>query len=319
MKVTDMAMMRAVQLFRFGGPAVLELRSDAAQPRLEANEVLVRVRASGVNPGDVGVRSGQLWFMTGRRFPLTPGLDVAGVVERSASPAFSPGDEVLGFGLGAAKAYAELVALPATQLGRRPPGLDWASAAALPCAGCTTLQCLDEHARLRPGDRILIRGASGGVGHLAVQLARQRNAHVTAVAGDDAHGWLRRLGADVTLSTAPAALESVEPFDVVLDVKGGLAWSALAKLTRPGARVVTTTPSLQNLAFGWAAPLSGAPAVTAMVVKPRRADLETLARAVAKGDLEVKVSQTFPLAGAADAHRRLEQGRVRGKLVLEVS
>jgi NADPH:quinone reductase-like Zn-dependent oxidoreductase len=219
---TDIATMRAVQLFRFGGPEVLELRSDAALPTWKPGEVLVRVKAAGVNPGDVGVRSGQLWFMTGRRFPLTPGLDVAGVVEVSSVPAFAARDEVLGFGLGAAKAYAEFVALPATQLGRRPAGLDWARAAALPCAGCTALQCLNEHARLKQGERILIRGASGGVGHLAVQLAAQRHAHVTAVASEDAHDWLRLLGADMTLSTAPAALDGIEPFDVVLDVKG--AW-----------------------------------------------------------------------------------------------
>ncbi len=306
--------MRAVQLDRFGGPEVLMPREGVPVPVPQKGQMLIRVHATGVNPGDAGVRAGQLWFITGRKFPLTPGLDVAGEIVSGAG--FEPGARVLGFGLGAAGAYAQYVVLPEAALAPIPEGVSWAQAAALPIAGMTALQCVDDHAAVKPGAQVLIRGASGGVGHLAVQLARQRGAVVTAVARIEHTEWLRSLGAENV--APPETLMQLGRFDAVIDLKGGLSWRQLGALCREGGRAVTSVPSFPNLFFGWAAPLFGV-RLRSMIVAPRRAQLTRLIEQVADGSLQVHVEATHPLDAAAEVHRRLAQGGVRGKLVLLVN
>ena len=236
--------MRAITQQALGGPEVLEL-VDLPQPEPTPTEVLVRVAAAGVNPVDwkVRLRGGLLGEP-----PFTVGWDVAGTVEALGFGVtrFAVGDRVFGMPRfpREAAAYAEYVTSPSRQLARIPEGLSDVEAAALPLAGLTAWQALVETADVQPGQRVLVLGAAGGVGHLAVQIAKARGAYVIGTARSAKHGFLAELGADeaVDYSLGPVE-EAVGDVDVVLDLVGSEA-------TAPGARDVATRRPLHRRAVG---------------------------------------------------------------------
>jgi NADPH:quinone reductase-like Zn-dependent oxidoreductase len=305
--------MRAISQQTLGGPEVLEL-VEVPRPDPFPTEVLVRVNAAGVNPVDWKVRS-RGGFLG--EPPFTVGWDVAGVVEEVGYGVtrFVPGDRVFGMPRfpREAGAYAEYVTSPSRQLARTPEELTDVEAAALPLAGLTAWQALVETADVQPGQRVLVLGAAGGVGHLAVQIARARGAHVIGTARAEKHGFLAELGADeaVDYTSGPVA-ERVEEVDVVFDVVAGEPAEALPALRDGGILVsVGRSDELRERA-------AGRVRVASLLVEPDRAGLEALADLVARGALRPHVSQTFPLAEAARAHEVSETGRTQGKIVLTV-
>jgi len=310
-------MMRVIRQERLGGPEVLQLL-EVPRPEPAPTEVLVRVTAAGVNPVDWKVRTaGGLLGPP----PFSVGWDVAGVVEALGRGVtrFAPGDRVFGMPRfpREAAAYAEYVTSPSRQLARIPEGLSDVEAAALPLAGLTAWQALVETARVGPGTRVLVLGAAGGVGHLAVQVAKARGADVLGTARPEKHAFLASLGADeaVDYTTGPLA-GRVGDVDVVFDLVGPeAAEAALPTLHDDG--VLVTAASGSGLG-----PLRDAAAgrvrVIGILVEPDRAGLESLAALVAEGRLRPHVAETFPLADAARAHERGETGRTQGKLVLTV-
>ncbi|WP_232533775.1 NADP-dependent oxidoreductase [Plantactinospora sp. KBS50] len=301
---------------RYGGAELL-VEQELPDPPVGPDTVLVRTRAVGVNPVDCKIRAGHLAAAFPTHFPLVPGWDLAGVVV-AVGPAVSglaAGDEVIGYvrrdeiqhGT-----YAELVPAPERTLASRPEQVSWAEAAGLPLAGLTAYQAL-RAAGVDEGDTVLVHAASGGVGHLAVQLARTFGAaRVIGTASERNHDFVRALGAEPVphgTGLADRVRElAPEGVDVVLDVFGGAGLAASAELLTDAGRLASIADPVG------AAELGG----VYVFVKPSTADLSVLAGLVDAGRLTVHVERTYPLAAAAEAQRVVEGGHVRGKLVLEV-
>lgn len=311
--------MRAVRYDRYGPPEVLEVR-EVPVPEPGEGEVLVRVAASGVNPKDAVVRGGEFTVFSGRRFPKGTGFDLAGEVA-----ALGPGVTGLavgqrvwglldGFDGGAA---ADYVVARRDWVGPAPAGIDLVEAAALPLVGLTALQALRD---LRAGDRVLVKGASGGVGSVVVQLARARGAHVTAVASAANLDHLRALGADEVVDYAvidPAELQG--PYDVYVDCFGDSPFRRYRRLLGRGGRFVAVAPSPELLLLGPLSRVLPMPSVRIAMVKPRRADLDELARLVDAGGLRMPVQATYPLERIAQAHADVRPRHARGKRVVLVA
>lgn len=309
--------MRAVGQDVLGGPEVLkEVRAPRPEPR--PNEVLVRVRAAGVNPTDWKHRANGGFL---GEPPFVLGWDVSGTVEAVGIgvAAFAPGDEVFGmlsypFGHGS---HAEYVTAPARTFTHKPAGIDHVQAGALPLVSLTAWQALVERADVRPGQRVLIHAAAGGVGHVAVQIAKARGAHVIGTASAGKHEFLRSLGADETVDYRETDFtEAVKDVDVVLDTIGGDTSLRSLRVLRPGGVVVSILPVGSDEFFEEAGRL-GVRAVR-MLVDADRADMESVAALVEAGKLKATIEKTFPLAEAAEAHALGETGRTTGKIVLVV-
>jgi NADPH:quinone reductase-like Zn-dependent oxidoreductase len=311
------ATMRAIRQQVLGGPEVLEL-VDVPRPEPAPTEVLVRVAAAGINPVDWKTRA-RGGFLG--QPPFTVGWDVAGVVEAVGYGVtrLAAGDRVFGMPRfpHEAAAYAEYVTSPSRQLARIPDGLGDVEAAGLPLAGLTAWQALAETADVQPGDRVLILAAAGGVGHLAVQIAKARGAYVIGTASSAKHTFLSGLGADETIDyTHESVEERVHDVDVVLDLVGGESSNGALRSLRDGG-IFLTVPSgagvepLRKLA-------AGRVRVTGILVEPDRLGMEAIAGLAATGALRAYVAQTFPLEQAARAHELGETGRTQGKLVLTV-
>ncbi|MGW4430728.1 NADP-dependent oxidoreductase [Streptomyces tendae] len=309
--------MRAVSQDVLGGPEVLkEVRRERPEPR--PNEVLVRVRAAGVNPTDWKHRANGGFL---GEPPFVLGWDVSGVVESVGIgvAAFRPGDEVFGmlsypFGHGS---HAEYVAAPARAFTHKPSGIDHVQAGALPLVSLTAWQALVERADVQPGQRVLIHAAAGGVGHVAVQIAKARGARVICTASAGKHEFLRSIGADETVDYRETDFaEVVKDVDVVLDTIGGDTSLRSLRVLRPGGVVVSILP-VGSDEFYKEADRLGVRAVR-MLVDADRTGMEEIARLVESGKLRATIAQTFPLAEAARAHAEGETGRTTGKLVLVV-
>lgn len=309
--------MRAVVFTKSGGPEVLELR-EVDRPEPIATEVRVRVHAAGTNPVEAYIRSGRYPLV---QPPAVLGWDISGVVEEVVPGVtrFEVGDEVFGMPRfpRPAAAYAEYVVAPSRQLARKPAGLDHVHAAALPLAGLTAWQALVDAADVKPGQRVLIHAAGGGVGHLAVQIAKARGAYVIGTAGADKHGLLRELGIDEVIDhRAVDFTTAVRDVDVVFELVGGDYAQRSIGVLRPGGLLITavqrTDRELAKAVTGQGRRFAG------IAVEPDHVGLEALAGLVAAGKLRVHVSHTVPLAEAARAHALLESGRTAGKIVLEM-
>ncbi|MEV6523058.1 NADP-dependent oxidoreductase [Longispora sp. NPDC051575] len=304
--------MRAIQSDSYGPPDVLHL-VDLPVPVPGLSEVLVRVAAAGLNPTDLGSRAGESAEFYGPG-PHVWGWDISGTVV-AVGPGVASwrvGDEVYGMPRFPAPAhgYAEYVAAPAHQLAAKPAGLDHAHAAGLPLAGLTALQLLDLTG-VSAGHRVLVNAAAGGVGHLAVQLAKARGAYVLGTARAVNHGFLRSLGVDVPVDyTVPGALDGLDA-DVVLDAAG--AEGALAAVRDGGVFGWLHVAVSEELA---AAARARDVRIAAHLVHPDGHGLARLGALVDAGALRVELAEVFPLAEAARAHATLATGRVRGKLVL---
>ncbi|MFF0029992.1 NADP-dependent oxidoreductase [Streptomyces avermitilis] len=307
--------MRAISQDVLGGPEVLkEVETERPAPR--PNEVLVRVRAAGVNPTDWKHRA------TGGFLgepPFVLGWDVSGVVEATGIGVarFKPGDEVFGmlsypFGHGS---HAEYVTAPARTFAHKPSGVDHTQASALPLVSLTAWQALVETADVRPGQRVLIHAAAGGVGHVAVQIAKARGAYVIGTASAGKHDFLRGLGVDETIDYRETDFtEAVRDVDVVLDTVGGDYSLRSLRVLRPGGIVVSILPVGSDEFYEEAERL-GVRALR-MLVDASHTGMKAIAELVEAGKLRATIAETFPLADAAKAHALGDTGRTTGKLVL---
>jgi NADPH:quinone reductase-like Zn-dependent oxidoreductase len=293
--------MRAVLVTRFGGPDVLEV-AEVEQPSPISTEVLVRVHAAGVNPVDCKTRRGDGVARWVGPPPFIVGWDVCGVVEAMGYGVtrFVVGDLVFGMPRfpRAAGAYAEYVTAPSRQFARVPKATSPTEAAALPLAFLTAWQCLIETAQIRDGQTVLIHGAGGGVGHLAVQIAKAHGARVIATTGRNDREALQAREVDVALDLVgddiQLLLDTLRSGGLLLEVAGDSSDELKARAKKRSVRVLEP------------------------LVEPDGHALELATDLIKAGDLKVTVAETFPLERAAAAHERLERGGVRGKLVLEV-
>ncbi|MFE6171550.1 NADP-dependent oxidoreductase [Streptomyces sp. NPDC056464] len=309
--------MRAIGQDALGGPEVLK-EVELERPTPRPNEVLVRVRAAGVNPTDWKHRA------TGGFLgepPFVLGWDVSGVVEEVGIGVarFQPGDEVFGmlsypFGHGS---HAEYVTAPARTFAHKPASIDHTQAGALPLVSLTAWQALVEYADLRPGQRVLIHAAAGGVGHVAVQIAKARGAYVIGTASAGKHDFLREIGVDEAIDYRETDfVEAVKDVDVVLDTLGGDVSTRSLRVLRPGGIVVSILP-VGSEDFHTEAERLGVRALR-MLVDASHSGMKAIAELVEAGKLRPTIAGTFPLADAAKAHALGDTGRTAGKLVLTV-
>jgi NADPH:quinone reductase-like Zn-dependent oxidoreductase len=308
--------MRVITQHKLGGPEVLTI-VDAPEPRPRPTEVLVRVNAVGLNPLEARLRAGEFPLLGPPPFIL--GWDVSGVVEQAQTWRFRPGDEVFGMPLfpQAANAYAEFVSAPALHLARKPASLSHVEAAALPVVGLTAWQGLVDLAGVTAGDRVLVHGGGGGVGHVAIQIAKALGAHVITTASASKREFVEGLGADEVIDyTTVDFADTVRDIDVVLDTLGGDAVQRSLAVLRPGGHLVTAVaeedPELIARSEAAGMRFSG------IAVDPDPVALRRLVELVDQGRLRVHVQETFPFERIADAHRMLEGGHLQGKLVLTV-
>ncbi|GAA2132288.1 NADPH:quinone reductase-like Zn-dependent oxidoreductase [Glycomyces algeriensis] len=311
-----MTTMRAIVQNALGGSEVLEL-AEVERPEPGAGEILVKVHAAGLNPVDWKVRT--YGAITGDPTPFTVGWDVSGTVE-AVGPGvrlYRVGDEVYGMPRFPefAGAYAEYVTAPARHFAPKPAGLSHEEAAALPLAALTAYQSLVDIAGLQAGQKVLIHAAAGGVGHLAVQIAKAKGAYVIATASAAKHEYLRGLGADEVIDyTAGDFAEQVSGVDVVLDGVGGDYAARSAAVVRDGGHLVIL-PSPAEI------PESELARINAgyNIVEPDLGGLKAITALVESGRLTPTVSETYALEDAAKAHESLEQGRTIGKIVLTIA
>ncbi|MDC7812267.1 NADP-dependent oxidoreductase [Sphingomonas koreensis] len=332
-------MMKAIRFHEFGAPDVLRYE-DAPKPDIKHGEVLIRVIAAGINPPDWYLREGYKALPPEWRpevaFPVIPGSDVSGVVVAVADDVqgFVPGDEAFGMirfpSYGDSLGYAEYVSAPASDLAIKPRSIDHVHAAAVPMSGLTAWQFLislghDEPNPLQPdrhqpvplaGKWVLVNGAAGGVGHLAVQLAKQQGARVIAVASGRHENFLDDLGADDFIDyTKTAAEDVVRDVDLVVDAVGGPTADRFLRTIRRGGALFPIFP-LGFTGQDDAARLGVT--VSATQVRSNGAQLAELGQLLESGAVRVAIDGTYPLSQASAAHERAADGHIQGKIVLTV-
>lgn len=310
--------MKAARIHVYGDPNVF-VYEDAPRPQPDAGELLVRVQAAGVNPVDFKTRAGRgMGGGSPDLLPLIVGWDVSGVVEAVGAgvSAFRPADEVCGMvrfpEIG--NAYAEYVAAPASDFAPKPTSLDHIQAAAVPLAALTAWQVMFDTAHLSAGQTILIHAAAGGVGHLAVQLAKWKGARVIGTASARNADFLRELGVDEVIDyTAVPFEEVVRDVDVVLDCVGGDVSERSVKVLKPGGFLSWISGGLSKQRIAELGIRAGG-----ILVHIDNGQLAEIAGLIDAGTIKPTIEQVFALAEASKAHEAIETGRTRGKIVLSV-
>jgi NADPH:quinone reductase-like Zn-dependent oxidoreductase len=311
-----MKTMRAVCIYSYGGPEVLAYE-DAPCPHPGNGEVLVRVHAAGINPVDWKIREGHLKGMLHHAFPLVLGWDVSGAVEGLGSclTRLKVGDEVFSRpDISRDGAYAEFIVIKESEVALKPKSIDHIHAAALPLAGLTGWQTLFDAGGLSEGQRVLIHAAAGGVGHIAVQLAKWKGAHVIGTAAERNHDFLRKLGVDQVIDYDTERFEeAVQPVDVVLDTIGGATQERSWKMLKPGGILVSIAnpPSPE---------IAAAHGVRQAFVftQPNAVQLAEIAKLADVEKVKAIVETILPLADATRAQELSERGHTRGKIVLRI-
>ncbi|MEN3277400.1 MAG: hypothetical protein V7631_3190 [Massilia sp.] len=308
--------MKAVRIHQYGGREVLSI-DDIPVPEIAPDEVLVRVVAASINPVDWKVRAGYLAQMIPHPLPLTLGWDVSGVVERvgAAVTQWQVGDAVFSRpDLARNGTYAEFVAIRAVECARKPRTISHVEAASLPLAGITAWEVLHDAARVGPGQRVLVHAGSGGVGSLAIQIAKAAGATVIATTSSRNLALVESLGADQVVDyTTSRVADAVEPVDAVFDTLGGEVQEASWSLLKPGGiQVSVISPPEEARAAA-----SGARGAF-VFIGPNAPVLERLAAMVDGGTLRPIVGAEFALDDIVAAHALSESGRAVGKIVLYV-
>jgi NADPH:quinone reductase-like Zn-dependent oxidoreductase len=311
-----MARMKAICMRHFGGPETLEL-AEASVPEPGPDEMLVRVHAASVNPVDYKIRKGGYKLVGEDRLPLIPGRDLAGIVERTGAgvSSFHPGDAIfamLGFDRGS---FAEYALVKESEAARAPRRLDLVTAAAVPLAGLTAWQGLFDRGKLGPGQSVLIHGGAGGVGHLAIQLAKAKGATVLTTASTDDIAFVRSLGADRPIDYKKERFEDIaRGVDLVFDLIGGETHERSYGVVKRGGRLISTLvePDASKLA---AHGIEG----RHYMAEPNGAELAEIASLIEAGIIRIVVSRSFSLAEAGEAERVLESEHPPGKLVLKIA
>lgn len=307
--------MKAVEIHKTGGPEELKYE-EAPKPKINPDDVLVRIYASGVNPVDWKMRKGAHGGGKGP-FPRILGWDFSGVIEQTGNKVkgWKAGDEVYGRpDLQRNGTYAEYVAVRANEIARKPTSIDHKAASGVALAGLTAWQGLFQHGGLRQGQRVLIHGASGGVGVFAVQFAKWKGAYVIGTASGKNVAFLKELGADEVIDYEKEDFsKQLSDIDLVFDTQGGKVQQDSVKVLKSGG-VLVSTVGIQNEK---ALKEKGIRGVSYMA-QSIPADLEQIAKLIDTGVVIPVISKIFPLKEAGEAQKMSEQGHVRGKIVLQV-
>ncbi len=313
--------MKAVVIDQFGPSSVLQVR-DVKRPTIGPNQALVEVHASSVNPIDWKLRDGQMRSFFKLDFPKILGADIAGIVAEIGESVsrFKVGDAVMGHSMASTGgAYAEFIALDASNLSSKPKSLSFDEAAAIPLAGTTALQCLRDCGQVKPGDRVLVIGGSGGVGTFAVQIAKAMGAHVTSVCSTANVDLVSSLGADKVIDyTTQDALETDQFYDVIYDTIGlQKIDDARAVLSDHGV-YVTLVPG-EGIAFFTPGETERADqGGYFLMCTPSGKDQDVLGEWVEQGKLRPVIDSVYTLDQIDQAHARSETLRAKGKIIIKV-
>jgi NADPH:quinone reductase-like Zn-dependent oxidoreductase len=306
--------MKAVLIYNYGGPEVLKYE-DTPTPAINPDEVLIKIFATSINPVDYKVREGHGFPRSG--FPAILGWDVSGVIEKVGDEVhnYKPGDEVFARpNVMRNGTYAEYVAVQSKEISAKPKNLDHLHSAVIPLAGLTAWQGVFDHGKLQAGQKILIHGASGGVGVFAVQLAKWKGAYVIGTTSKDNIEFLKELGADEVIDYKSQHFEDIlKDINVVLDTQGGETQKKSLGVLKPGGILVSTV----GIQFPDEVKAKGMQGVQFMA-QSVPADLAQLARLADEGKLKTVISHTFPLTEIKEAHKLIEKGHTRGKIAIKV-
>jgi len=309
-------MMKAVVMHGYGGPEVLKLE-QVARPEPKDDEILIRVMAASVNPVDVAIRKGYLAELVGK-LPFVPGMDVAGVVEKCGSKVtnFKKGDPIFAFfTLKDEGGYAEFVLAKQNEIAAKPKTVDYPQAAAVGAAGATAWEALVDTAKLGPGQTVLIHGGAGGVGHLAIQIAKARGAKVFATGSTANQDFLKQTGADVAIDYTKTKFEDVaKDVDVVLDMVGEDTLERSYAVVKKGGIIVSIVDEPKQSALD-ARGIRG----VALRCEPKAEVMQELSRLMETQKLKPIVSQTFPLTEVTKAQDQIATRHTRGKIALVVA
>lgn len=313
--------MKAVVIDEVGAPDVLQVR-DIPRPVPASDQVLIEVHASSVNPIDGKIRDGSMSFRFGKEFPKVLGFDVAGVVVETGSDAtnFQVGDPVFARSeLKTGCACAEYIACAESSAALKPRSISYQQAAAIPLAGLTALQGLRDDCQLGAGDRVLIIGASGGVGTYAVQIARAMGAEVTAVCSGVNLDLVKSLGASRVIDyTSEPVFGTAKPYDAIYDVVGSQRFRAGRKALKPDGNYAAAVPSPGVILGMFLGNKFRRQQARFVMCKPSGEDLKLLAEWVTAGRLRSVIDSVFALEDIVLAHERIATKRSRGKIVIEI-
>lgn len=311
-----MTTMKAVRMHKYGGPDVL-VHEDVPRPEPAANEVLIRVKAAGVNPVDWKIREGYVQELFGHYLPLIPGCDLSGVVESAGTDVrhLNTGDAVYGYvNLARCGAYADYAIGLESELARKPKTLEFNEAAAIPVGALTSWQALFDIAGLSSGQKVLIHAASGGVGHMAVQLARAKGAVVYGTASAKNADFVRSLGVDEFIDYQTTRFEDVvKDADVVFDTIGDETQERSFKVLKRGG-VLVSAVSEPPQQFCEEHGVKGA----MVLVQPNSAQLAEINALIEEGKVKPAIADVLPLKDARNAHELSQSGRTRGKIILTI-
>ena len=305
--------MKAWQIHDFGGPDVLSL-DDVQKPNVSDGELLVRVRATSINPVDFKIREGNFPKIGKDDLPVVLGRDVAGEVEKGSGD-FKEGDRVYGMPTSDRGTYAEYIAMKPEEVARLPDSIDFATAAAVPLVALTAWQGLFDHGQLKDGERVLINGAAGGVGHMAVQLAKQAGATVLATGHSQDQKFLQELGVDRAIDTDNESFDVIDgKVDLVFDLLGGDLGKAAWRYVKDNGRVVSTVEEPD-------AKKAGKPDVqTAFyLAEPNGEQLAKVALMLEDGSVKLTVEDRFEFNDIPKAQVELEKDHTQGKIVVEMA
>ena len=309
--------MKAVQIKGYGGTEVVEINSNAPEPSPAEGQVLVEVHAASINPFDYKIRSGMLKDNIPLQFPYIPGGDFSGIVTKFGGGAseFKIGDEVFGSALvlnGSSGAFAEVAAANVKNIALKPKKIDFNEAASLPLVGSSAIQALEEHIKLQNGQKILIHGGAGGIGSIAIQLARHLGTYIATTVSTDDKEFVKSLGADQIIDYKTEKFEELlSDFDAVFDTVGGKTTDNSFKVLKKGGILV----SMRGQPNEELAKQYGVTAI-GQGTDINREHLTRLAELVDQGVIKPQVDKVFPLEQVKEAFDHLEKGSPQGKVVL---
>ena len=309
--------MRAVQIYKYGGAETLELQ-QIDMPKINSDDILIEVHSAAVNPVDWKIREGYLQELIPYTFPFTLGWDVSGTIRELGKEVtgFDVGDEVFSRpNISRNGSYADYIAVKADEAIVKSTTLDFAQAAALPLAGITAWQCLIDAGKLTPGQRVLIHAGAGGVGHLAIQIAKAKGATVIATASTANQSLLKDLGADQAVDYTKGPLkEQIEPVDLLIDTIGGdVQTNSWPLIKKGGLLVAVTEQPNQDKAQEYG--VKG----EFVFIEPSSRILRELNTLVEAKQLMPLIEHRFPLEHIAKAHLQSQSGRTRGKIIIDVA
>ncbi|HTL87762.1 MAG TPA: NAD(P)-dependent alcohol dehydrogenase [Leptolyngbya sp.] len=313
--------MKAAVIYQYGEPKVLQV-AEIEQPQIQPDQMLVKVHAASINPIDWKMRKGMLKMLTGSNFPIVLGFDVSGeVVDVGAQiTQFKPGDTLYArLDQRTGGAYAEYAAVSEKVAAPKPSNMTHEEAAAVPLAAMTALQALRDQGRLEVGQKVLVNGASGGVGTFAVQIARFLGAEVTGVCSSKNAELVRQLGATQVIDYHQQDFtQNSEKYDLVFDVVGNRSLSDCKSVLTPKGIYVTTQPHPSNFLQSFLTALLPGQKYKVILLKENRADLIYLKQQIELGNVRSIIDSTYPLSQIVEAHAHSETERAIGKIVITI-